>query len=166
MDQKWFFEELSELLSNAYNSLTSNLLCLIVGLKPTIFIGRSKTSGMKLTLTQILLIALSILSLLLFLRLWLGTGSYPEIWDLQGQIAEQKRLNEEQTKRNEGLQSEVLDISRDDAAIEDRARSELGMIKQGETFYQVILNSDPTQVSQAPIATNPPQQPSTQPHVE
>lgn len=120
---------------------------------------------MKLTLTQILLIALSVLSLLLFLRLWLGTGSYPEIWDLQGQIAEQKRLNEEQTQRNEGLQSEVLDISRDDAAIEDRARGELGMIKQGETFYQVILNSDPTQASQTPVATNPPQQPSTQ-HVE
>ena len=36
----------------------------------------------------------------------------------------------------------MLDISRDDAVIEDRARSELGMIKRGETFYQVILNSD------------------------
>ncbi len=135
------------------------------GLVPNYVIGRSKTSGMKLSLTQILLIALSVLSLMLFLRLWLGTGSYPEIWDLQGQIAEQKRLNEEQTKRNEGLQSEVLDISRDDAAIEDRARGELGMIKQGETFYQVILNSDPTQAP-APVATEPSQQPSTQPHVE
>lgn len=124
---------------------------------PLFLLGDLKTSGMKLTLTQILLIALSVLSVALFLRLWLGTGSYPEIWDLQGQIAEQKHLNEEQTKRNESLQSEVLDISRDDAAIEDRARSELGMVKKGETFYQVILNSDPTPV---------PAPQTGQPHVE
>lgn len=97
---------------------------------------------MKLTLTQILLLVLSVLALALFVRLWLGTGSYPEIWDLAGQIAEQKQLNEAQAKRNEQLQADVLDISRDDAVIEDRARSELGMIKRGETFYQVILNSD------------------------
>lgn len=110
---------------------------------------------MKLTLTQILLLVLSVLSLALFIRLWLGTGSYPEIWDLEGQIAEQKQLNEAQAKRNEQLQADVLDISRDDAVIEDRARSELGMIKRGETFYQVILNSDTKTESPkpAPAAT-------------
>lgn len=117
---------------------------------------------MKLTLTQILLIALAVLSVALFLRLWLGTGSYPEIWDLEGQIAEQKHLNEEQAKRNESLQSEVVDISRDDAAIEDRARSELGMVKDGETFYQVILNSDPN----APVPTNPTPPANEKPAVE
>ncbi len=106
---------------------------------------------MKLTLTQILLLVLSVLSLALFIRLWLGTGSYPEIWDLEGQIAEQKQLNEAQAKRNEQLQADVLDISRDDAVIEDRARSELGMIKRGETFYQVILNSDAKTESTKPV---------------
>lgn len=133
---------------------------------PTTFVGRYKTSGMKLTLTQILLIALTVLSVALFLRLWLGTGSYPEIWDLEGQLAEQKHLNEEQLKRNETLQSEVVDISRDDAAIEDRARSELGMVKQGETFYQVILNADSTAPTPAPIPSNPAPAAGTQPHVE
>lgn len=117
---------------------------------------------MKLTLTQILLLALTVLSVALFLRLWLGTGSYPEIWDLEGQIAEQKHLNEEQAKRNENLQSEVVDISRDDAAIEDRARSELGMVKDGETFYQVILNSDPN----APALANPTPPANAKPAVE
>ena len=121
---------------------------------------------MKLTLTQILLIALTVLSVALFLRLWLGTGSYPEIWDLEGQLAEQKHLNEEQLKRNETLQSEVADISRDDAAVEDRARSELGMVKQGETFYQVILNADSTPPTPAPIPSNPAPAAGTQPHVE
>lgn len=119
---------------------------------------------MKLPLTQILLIALAALSFILFLRLWLGTGSYPEIWDLEGQIAEQKHLNEEQAKRNETLGSEVLDISRDDAAIEDRARSELGMIKQGETFYQIILNSDPAHPTPVPNEQISPA--GAQPHVE
>lgn len=133
---------------------------------PTTFVGRYKTSGMKLTLTQILLIALTVLSVALFLRLWLGTGSYPEIWDLEGQLAEQKHLNKEQLKRNETLQSEVVDISRDDAAIEDRARSELGMVKQGETFYQVILNADSTPPAPAPIPSNPAPAAGTQSHVE
>lgn len=121
---------------------------------------------LTLTLTQILLIALAVLSLLLFMRLWLGTGSYPEIWDLEGQIAEQKQLNAEQAKRNESLESEVLDISRDDAAMEDRARSELGMIKKGETFYQVILNTDPVQPTSAPIPNNQTPPVGTQSNVE
>ena len=124
---------------------------------------------MKLTLTQILLLALSVLALLLFMRLWLGTGSYPEIWDLQGQIAEQKKLNDEQLKRNEHLQTDVLSISRDDADIEDRARSEFGMIKKGETFYQIILNNEPAKSipapSPAPQAT-PIQTPPKQQHVD
>ncbi|TXH78126.1 MAG: cell division protein FtsB [Thiothrix sp.] len=136
--------------------LSSGTLC------PSFLLGDLNLS-MKLTLNQIILIGLALLSLFLFIRLWLGTGSYPEIWDLKGQIAEQQKLNEEQATRNARLESDVIDISRDDATIEDRARSELGMIKQNETYYQVILNSDP---NPAPVAATPIPSSGTPAHVE
>ena len=52
-------------------------------------------------ITRILYILLGLLALALFIRLWIGTGSYPEIWDLEARIAEQTRQNAEQAKRNE-----------------------------------------------------------------
>ncbi len=102
-----------------------------------------KLSRMKnIRITHVLFAILSLLSLVLFVRLWAGAGSYPEIWDLQAQIRQQTRLNAEQQARNEHLQEDVVDISRDDATIEDHARSELGMVKKNEVFYQIILLDD------------------------
>jgi cell division protein FtsB len=107
-------------------------------------------------ITRILYILLGLVALALFIRLWIGTGSYPEIWDLEARIAEQTRQNAEQAKRNEHLQADVVDIGRDDATIEDHARGELGMIKNGETFYQVIMGNDATAMQpQPPVAPAP-----------
>ena len=103
-------------------------------------------------LTRILFIGLGLLTLILFGRLWFGTGSYPEIWELQQQIKDQSRLNAEQEARNKRLEADVVDLTRDDATIEDHARSELGMVKKGETFYQVILKDDG---SEQPLVTVP-----------
>jgi cell division protein FtsB len=85
-----------------------------------------------LTLILVLLIAL------LQYPLWLGKGSWLRVWDLSRQLSEQENKNDLLEARNEQLNAEVLDLKSGRAAIEERARSELGMIKDDEVFYQVI----------------------------
>ena len=81
-----------------------------------------------------------LLALLLILqyRLWVGEGSLAEVSNLkreiQAQAGELVRLRE----RNRALQAEVEDLRSGLEAVEERARSELGMVKEGEVFYQVI----------------------------
>lgn len=93
-------------------------------------------------LGTVLLVGLTMLAVALFVRLWSGTGSYPEIWALEQQIEQQRMTNEEHAKRNAELVDDVA-ASRDERAMEANARGELGMIKRGETFYQVILQDTP-----------------------
>ncbi len=93
-------------------------------------------------ISHILLILLSLLALLLFSRLWVGTGSFPEIWELEEQIVRQTAENEEKQRHNQQLASDLEALGKSDAAIEGHARSELGMIKKNETFYQVIMRED------------------------
>lgn len=85
-----------------------------------------------LTLILVLLIAL------LQYPLWLGKGSWLRVWDLSRQLTEQQNKNNLLKGRNEQLDEEVRDLKSGRAAIEERARSELGMIKDDEVFYQVI----------------------------
>lgn len=75
--------------------------------------------------------------------LWLGKGSWLRVWDLNRQISEQKEKNAGLKARNDTLDAEVRDLKQGYAAIEERARSELGMIKQDEVFYQVIDRENP-----------------------
>jgi cell division protein FtsB len=93
-------------------------------------------------ISHILLILLSLLAVLLFARLWVGTGSFPEIWELEEQIAQQTVDNEEKRLRNKQLESDVNELGKSNVAIEEHARSELGMVKKDETFYQVITRED------------------------
>ncbi len=73
--------------------------------------------------------------------LWLGKGSWLRVWELNQQIDKQKTGNTALKARNDTLDAEVRDLKQGYAAIEERARSELGMIKQDEVFYQVMENS-------------------------
>jgi cell division protein FtsB len=75
--------------------------------------------------------------------LWLGKGSWLRVWDLSRQIEQQKEANTKLKARNDSLDAEVRDLKQGYAAIEERARSELGMVKQDEVFYQVI-QANPT----------------------
>ena len=97
-----------------------------------------------LTLIFVILIAL------LQYPLWLGKGSWLRVWDLSRQLATQQEKNGALKARNETLDAEVRDLKSGRAAIEERARSELGMIKQDEVFYQVLDNSASNQSAQAP----------------
>ena len=70
--------------------------------------------------------------------LWLGKGSWLRVWNVSQKIEDQKTRNVTYKLRNDTLRAEVRDLKQGNAAIEERARSELGMIKQDEVFYQVI----------------------------
>ncbi|MGZ8226894.1 MAG: septum formation initiator family protein [Methylococcaceae bacterium] len=71
-------------------------------------------------------------------RLWLGDGSIKEIKAYQLRLDELKKDVEEKRQRNEALYAEVEDLRKGQEALEEHARDELGMIKEGETFFQVI----------------------------
>ena len=105
-----------------------------------------------LTLIFVILIAL------LQYPLWLGKGSWLRVWNVNQQISNQKEKNKALKQRNETLSAEVRDLKQGNAAIEERARSELGMIKEDEVFYQVIDQPLPTvQPNQLPeISSIPP----------
>lgn len=83
--------------------------------------------------------------------LWLGKkGSWLTVWDLNHQISQQKEKNETLKARNESMDEEVHDLKQGYGAIEERARSELGMVKQDETFYQVLDKNGINQHSGTP----------------
>jgi cell division protein FtsB len=85
-----------------------------------------------------ILAVLTILFVLLQFKLWFGDGSIKDGWRLQDAIVAQSAENSQLKERNQALIAEVDDLKQGLEAIEERARSELGMIKKGETFYQVV----------------------------
>ena len=80
------------------------------------------------------------LSILLFLqaRLWLSDEGMNEVWRLESQIAERTIENHRLAIRNSALEGEVFNLKEGVEAAEERARTDLGMIAEGETFYMVI----------------------------
>ena len=71
--------------------------------------------------------------------LWVGSGSYPQRWGLDERIISQEAENKEKKESITKIQAELEDVRSGHAAIEERARSELGMTGKGETFFEVIL---------------------------
>lgn len=99
---------------------------------------------------------------MLQLRLWIGAGSVADIVRLEAAIAEQGGKNAELEARNDALLEEVSDLRNGLDSIEERARNELGLIRQGETFY-LIVEDDPNAreseiLSDAPVPVMPPLQ--------
>jgi cell division protein FtsB len=86
------------------------------------------------------LITLSLAALLVLIQypLWLGKGGWLRVWDLDNQVAAAQKKNEELKARNAKLGSEVRDLRDGTGAVEERARYELGMIKDGEIFIQIL----------------------------
>ncbi len=93
---------------------------------------------------------LTLLTLLVLLqiRLWEGNGSLPDVWNLEEIKAAQIAENEKLTERNLSLEAEVMDLKQGMEAIEERARSEMGMVRSGETFY--IIVDKPESISSTP----------------
>ena len=82
--------------------------------------------------------ALVVILALLQYKLWIGSGSFAEVYRLTQTISAQEKENAEAKERNLALQAEVDDLKHGMDAIEERARSELGMVKKDETFFRVI----------------------------
>jgi cell division protein FtsB len=83
-------------------------------------------------------VILVLLVLVLQYQLWAGRGSLPEVWSLREQIESQEEENRDLLERNRALEAEVEDLREGLDAIEERARSELGLVRPGETFFEVI----------------------------
>lgn len=90
-----------------------------------------------------LLLLLLVLALALQVKLRVGQGGHGDVADLRVRVAQQRAENERLQSRNAQLAADVRDLQSGGEAIEERARLELGMIKPGETFYQVIDEPDP-----------------------
>ena len=69
--------------------------------------------------------------------LWLGKGGWLRVWDYDRQLLQQKEVTKQLEIRNAGLDAEVRDLKQGYDAIEERARFELGMIRQDESFVQI-----------------------------
>lgn len=85
--------------------------------------------------------------------LWLGKGGWLRVWDLDRQVNEALAKNTALKARNDKLESEVRDLQDGTGAIEERARYELGMIKEGEIFVQLLANTGaaPLQIATPPV---------------
>jgi cell division protein FtsB len=95
-----------------------------------------------------------LIALLVLLQypLWFGNGGVLVLWQLHREIAAQQKENEQLKERNRTLEAQVNDLKQGLEVIEGRARSELGMVKKGEAFYQVI---DPKPAAKPPEKTPP-----------
>ena len=82
-------------------------------------------------------LVLVILILLLQYPLWLGKGGWYRVWDMDRQVTAQRDVNQKLEQRNAALDAEVRDLKSGYDAIEERARYELGLVKDGEVFVQV-----------------------------
>lgn len=85
-----------------------------------------------------LMIGLVLVLTILQWRLWAGDGGVGELRQLERQLAEQQAENDSLRQRNQLLESEVLDLKNGLEAVEERARADLGMIRDDETFYMII----------------------------
>ncbi|MGB1951130.1 MAG: septum formation initiator family protein [Marinobacter sp.] len=83
---------------------------------------------------------MAVLILLLQVRLWIGEGSFAQVWALEKSIAEQREDNDELSVRNERLYAEVRNLRNEQGAVEERARMNLGLIRDDETFFLVVEN--------------------------
>ncbi|WP_336368507.1 septum formation initiator family protein [Marinobacter sp. C2H3] len=81
-----------------------------------------------------------VLILLLQVRLWVGEGSFAQVWSLKQSIAEQRAENAKLAARNGSLYAEVRNLRNEQGAVEERARMNLGLIRDGETFFLVVDN--------------------------
>jgi cell division protein FtsB len=92
---------------------------------------------------RILVVILGACLILLQYRLWVSDQGMREIWRLNQSIEAQTAANAEQRERNGQLLAEVTDLKVGLAALEERARSELGMVGNSETFYQIVTPATP-----------------------
>ena len=96
-----------------------------------------------------LLIVFSLVLILLIAGLWVGPGSFPDLWKIENRKILQEQSNAEKTEQIRKIKAELDDVASGKDALEERARSELGMTKKGETFFEVVLQPEPKKESKS-----------------
>ena len=86
---------------------------------------------------------------LLEYRAWVSDRGLREVWRLSAAVEAQRAANSEQRERNRQLLAEVTDLKVGLTALEERARSELGMVGNSETFYQIVTPATPAPAAPA-----------------
>ena len=87
---------------------------------------------------KIISIIMFVMLCILQYRLWFGSGGIPQVRELESVQHDIQLENERLKERNRTLSAEVMDLKQGLQAIEERARNEMGMIKENETFYQIV----------------------------
>lgn len=100
-----------------------------------------------------LLLTLCLLLGILQYRLWFADGSFAEQHRLELQVQEQTRINAELQARNAVLEREVLELQTGKKGVEQRAREQLGLVREGETFYQIV---ETPEAASAPVPAKQP----------
>ena len=103
-------------------------------------------------LRWVALILLAVLVGLQF-KLWTGSGGMHEVQTLRLSVKKQNDDNDRLRQRNQALAADVSDLKHGEQAVEARARSELGLVKPGETFYQVV--DKPAAATSVPAPAQP-----------
>ena len=85
-----------------------------------------------------LIVVLVLMAAWLQVRIWVGKGSLAEVSTLEARVHKEQASNEMRSQRNKVLRAEVIDLKNGVAAIEEKARSELGLVRQGETFFLLV----------------------------
>lgn len=105
---------------------------------------------------RLLFLVLLVLVGLIQYPLWLGKGGWFKVWDYQREVAAQREVNEGLRARNAALEAEVRDLDSGQGAREERARGDLGMMREGEVFVHVLPPGTPLPSANAiPQATAP-----------
>ena len=87
---------------------------------------------------RILVFVLGALIVLIQIPLWLGKGGWLRAWQLEDVVVQEKAKNAQLERRNAGLAAEVKDLKTGTDAVEERARYELGMVREDEVFFQIV----------------------------
>jgi cell division protein FtsB len=93
---------------------------------------------MRINLTKVLPVLLVLLLVFMQYRLWFEPGGIIDMLKIKKELALQVETNNKLKDRNEKLVKQVQYLQKNNNSVESRARGELGMIKKGETFYQVV----------------------------
>jgi cell division protein FtsB len=100
---------------------------------------------------RLITLALAALLLLIQFPLWLGKGGWLRVSDMEAQVAVANKKNMELKARNAKLESEVRDLKDGTGAVEERARYELGMVKQNEIFVQIVRKGQTPPLLETPV---------------
>lgn len=98
---------------------------------------------------RLVTVVLILLLVIIQYPLWWGHGGWLRVHELQNQLAQQLKQNDDEKLRNERITGEVQDLQNGTSAVEERARYEMGMLKDGEAFVQFVSPNSPNPASGA-----------------